>query len=77
MSNPNTDLGEWLIDDVLRLPDGQIVTYEILQAVGVDSVEISKIDDYIFAINFKKTGAYDDFRAKSDFGEEMPDEDDE
>ena len=75
MSNPNTDLGEWLIDDVLRLPDDKIVTYEILLTIGTDSVEISKINEYTFAINFKKTGAYDNFRAKFVFGEEAEDED--
>lgn len=65
MSNPNTALGEWLIDDVLHLPEGKIVTYEMLDRVGTDSVEISKESDSTFHINFKKTGAYDAFRSDS------------
>ena len=54
-SNPNTDLGEWLIDDILKPQDGKIITYELLEERGVDSVEISKIGDNTYAINFKKT----------------------
>lgn len=70
MSNPNTELGEWLIDDVLKLPEGKAVTYDILQKVWTDSVEVSKLGDNTFAINFKKIGSYDDFRAESIYDEE-------
>lgn len=64
-SNPNTDLGEWMIDEVLKVPEGKIVTYDTLVNVWTDSVEISKLDSNRFAINFKKTWAYDDFRIES------------
>jgi hypothetical protein len=62
MSNPNKDLGEWLIDKVLRLPPGQIVTYEMLESIGIDSVEIRKINNDNFEIDFKKLDSYEDFK---------------
>jgi hypothetical protein len=31
MSNPNTDLGDWLIRDVLRLPEHELVTLSKLE----------------------------------------------
>ena len=65
MSNPNTDLGEWLIDDVLKLREGEIVTYPMLLNVGIDSVEISKQDDKNFHINFKKLDTYEKFKVSN------------
>ena len=43
MSNPNKDLGKWLLRDVLKLPLYTIVTYEVLCQAGIDSVYIDKI----------------------------------
>jgi len=62
MSNPNTDLGEWLLDDVLKVPSGQVVTMDMLDTLGIDSVEIRKIDAENFEIDFKETGTFEDFR---------------
>ena len=42
MSNPNKALGEWLLRDVLSLDEGVILTYEMLEKIGVDSVKIIK-----------------------------------
>jgi hypothetical protein len=61
MSNPNTDLGEWLIDEVLKIKTGEIVTYELLEEIGIDCVEIIKIDNSNFAIDFRPIGQYEDF----------------
>jgi len=61
MSNPNRDLGEWLLDDVLNLPSGELVTYELLRDIGVDSVMIRKIGFRRYEIDFKKIDTYEKF----------------
>ena len=62
MSNPNTALGGWLIDDVLKAEPGKVITIEQLDALGIDSVEVRKIDDENFEIDFKETGTYEEFK---------------
>jgi len=65
MSNPNRALGEWLLRDVLKLKEGELLTYETLQEVGVDSVKITQIDNesekLSYTIEFCSIGAYDEF----------------
>ncbi|MGP4106773.1 restriction endonuclease [Virgibacillus sp. L01] len=66
MSNPNKALGHWILRTVLQVPAGQLVTYEDLDRVGIDSVLITKYDINRFKINFASKGSYsqfeDDFR---------------
>lgn len=62
MSNPNTDLGTWLLDDVLRVGENEIVTIDMLDELGIDSVEIRKTSELKFEMDFKKTGRYEAFR---------------
>lgn len=64
MSNPNKELGHWLLRDVLHLSEGTIVTYDILSRIGIDTVEVTKVDDLNFKLNFKATGTFDDFEEK-------------
>ena len=61
MSDPNQALGHWILRDILHIPEGQLVTYEDLQEIGIDSVEVVKLSDLSFEINFKKTGTYATF----------------
>lgn len=61
MSYSNKELGKWLLRDVLRLKEGELLTYEKLQIIGIDSVRIDKIDDLIYDINFVSSGSYDKF----------------
>lgn len=65
MSNPNRALGEWLLRDVLNLKEGELLTYETLQEVGVDSVKITQTDNesekLSYSIEFCSIGAYDEF----------------
>lgn len=61
MSNPNKDLGHWILRTILEIPIGRVVTYEDLDRVGIDSVLITKYDDYRFKINFSSKGSYEDF----------------
>ncbi|MGK0701109.1 restriction endonuclease [Priestia flexa] len=61
MSNPNSDLGEWLLRTVLEVPPGKLVHYEDLDRIGIDSVLVTKLDEYQFKINFASKGSYTDF----------------
>jgi len=61
MSNPNTDLGEWLLEDILRMPEKELVTKEILLKAGIDSVEVRKIDNETYELDFKKAGTFEEF----------------
>lgn len=65
MSNPNTDLGDWLIDDVLKIKEGKIVTYKDLEEIGIDSVSITKVDSQNYTIDFKSIDTYEDFFVKN------------
>jgi hypothetical protein len=62
MSNPNKDLGKWLLRDVFKLKEREILTTEKLQEIGLDSVIIHKIDNNKFSINFKKIGSFEEFK---------------
>lgn len=42
MSNPNDDLSNWILKKVLRLQEGELVTYEKMQNLGFDCVIIEK-----------------------------------
>jgi hypothetical protein len=61
MSDPNKVLGQWLLRDVLKLEYGKILTIDMLEQYGIDSVRIDKIDTENYEINFANINAYDDF----------------
>lgn len=61
MSNPNKDLGKWLLREVMNLKEKELLTYERLQVIGVDSVEVYKVSDKEFKIDFRPMGSYDEF----------------
>ena len=58
MSNPNKALGHWILREILQIPPGQLVTYDDLDRIGIDSVLITKLDKYRFKINFASKGSY-------------------
>ncbi len=64
MSNPNTDLGKWLLRDVLQLKSNELLTTEKLEEIGLDSVQLSKLEDDYFEIDFKKLGAFEEFQSQ-------------
>ena len=66
MSNPNKDLGKWLLRDVLELPENTLITYEILQAKGFDTVLFEKIDDLHYKIDFTDSSVYNMLYGLSD-----------
>lgn len=61
MSNPNKALGQWLLRDVLNLAEGQIITYDMLEDLGIDSVQIVKLEELKYEISFAKVGTYEEF----------------
>lgn len=64
MSFSNRELGQWILRDVLNLKENELLTYNKLQILGIDSVRIDKIDEQKFEINFAKIGSYEDFKNK-------------
>ena len=58
MSNPNSDLGEWLLRKILKKKEGSIVTRLDLDTFGFDSIMVvntHKVNDYglkIFRLEF-------------------------
>jgi hypothetical protein len=65
MSNPNSALGQWLLRDVLNLKDGELLTYEKLEEIGLDSVVIYKTENGKYEIDFTKIGSYEEFSVKN------------
>lgn len=51
MSDPNKALGRWLLRDILKLGEGELLTYSKLVEIGVDSVKVRKIDQINFEID--------------------------
>ena len=61
MSNPNKILGEWLLRKVFELPEGTLVTYEMLQRFGIDSVVFTKHGELSYSVDFAEIGTYEQF----------------
>lgn len=69
MSDPNKDLGHWLLRDVFQLKEGTLVTYELLQILNIDSVIFTKINSHKFKIDFCPLGTYENYYStESDSG---------
>jgi hypothetical protein len=64
MTNPNQKLGEWLLRGVLGLREGELLTYEKLERIGLDSVVIYKISEGEYGIDFTRIGSYELFSDK-------------
>jgi len=65
MSNPNSALGKWLLRDVLNLQERELLTYDKLQAIGLDTVVIYKTDNETYDIDFTRIGSYEKFLAEN------------
>lgn len=61
-TSPQGALGEWILKDVLGLENREIVTWELLDNLGIDSLKVTKIDDKHFTITVAETGAYEKFK---------------
>ncbi len=69
MSNPNQALGKWLLRDVLNLQEKELLTYEKLQNIGLDTVVVYKVDNEHFDIDFTRIGSYENFLIENDEAE--------
>lgn len=61
MTNPNNALSDWLLRRVLKLKEGELLTYDRLELLGIDSVRITKIDNQNYKIDFAKIDSYENF----------------
>lgn len=68
MSNPNSALGDWMLRKVLKVKEGELVTMDMLNLYGIDSIMIRKtsevIDDtkvYEFFFSNGKYESYEQF----------------
>lgn len=61
MSNPNSDLGEWILRDVLGLQERELLTYDKLKIFGIDSVIFTKVSDLFYKIDFAPIGSYEKY----------------
>ncbi len=66
MSNPNKVLGKWLLRDVFEVEEGTVITYEMLEKFGVDSVIFKKNDELDYSIDFAEIGTYEKFYGEED-----------
>lgn len=62
MSKHNADLGKWILRDVLGLKEEELLTYEKLERIGLDSVVIYKVGKNKFDIDFTSAGSYERFK---------------
>lgn len=61
-SNPNSALGNWILRDVLQIMPKVLVTSEMLDTIGIDSVQLSKMENNKYSLDFLKTGSYDEYK---------------
>lgn len=66
MSNPNKVLGKWLLRDVFEVEEGTVITYELLEKFGVDSVIFTKNGELDYSIDFAEIGTYEKFYGEED-----------
>jgi len=59
MTNPNNALSDWLLRKVLKLKERELLTYERLMLIGIDSVRITKINNRNYKIDFAKIDSFE------------------
>ncbi|EMO5889049.1 hypothetical protein [Proteus mirabilis] len=61
-TDPQSDLGEWILRDVLNLPYGTVLTMDMLNEKKIDSVKITKVDSG-FRIEIAPFNAFRNWKA--------------
>lgn len=51
MSNPNKALGKWILRDILNLKEGELLTREMLQIKGFDSIIVCKVKEGYYKLD--------------------------
>lgn len=62
MSNPNSALGKWLLRDVLSIPVGVVVTRQMLDRHGFDSIIVIKIAEDTYRLELSREAHYQSYR---------------
>lgn len=62
MSNPNSTLGKWLLRDVLKISEGDIVTFDLLKEKNVESLIFTKINDSKYKVRVGSFGSYNNYK---------------
>ena len=62
MSDPNKDLGEWILRDILDLKEYEILTKNKLDLLGIDSVKLRKINSHYYELDFLESGSFEKFQ---------------
>lgn len=65
-TNPQGALGEWILKDILGLENREVVTWELLDRLGIDSLKITKLNDKEFKVTVAETGAYEKFKVDNE-----------
>ncbi len=58
MSNPNRALGRWILRDVLHIPPWRVVTREMLDASGFDSVVVVREAERLYRLELSRAAHY-------------------
>lgn len=61
-TNPQSILGKWILHDVFGLEARQLLTLDMLNELGVDSVKVTKVSDTKFKIDLADTYAFEQWK---------------
>ncbi len=61
-TNPQSILGKWILHDVLGLQARELLTMQRLIELGVDSLKITKVDNWNFKIELAETYAFEKWK---------------
>lgn len=65
-TKPQGALGEWILKDILGVKKrSDVITWEWLNNLGIDSLKVTKIDDKHFKITAAETGAFEKFKVNN------------
>lgn len=64
MTNPNNALSNWLLRGLFKLKEGELLTRQKQEILGVDSIIIYKEKDF-YAIDVEPFGAYEQFKEQN------------
>lgn len=65
MSNPNKDLGKWILRDVLKVPEWTLIDRAYLNKIGIDSIIVFKLSDTEYKIDFASVGKFEEFKKQN------------
>lgn len=64
MLNFNKVFGKWILRDIFKIKEGELVIYEKLVEIGIDFVIVWKEGELKYRIDFCEIGVYENFIMK-------------